>query len=255
MAGEWWESFFDADYLDLWSAFITPERTRREADGLWALLGCKPGSRVLDAPCGYGRIARVFAERGAEVLGVDASEIQLARAEADRGELTYDRLRYKKHDLRAALDEGGFDAALNVFSSVGYGGDDDDLAALRTIRDALRPGGLVVVETLHRDAVAASISRGATPSMRLPDGTLILEQPKLNSVTGRVDTRWYWWGPRGSGEKPASIRMYTITELVQLMTRAGLRFRSAHAGCSIDPFVAEGPMMGGRVALLAERAP
>ena len=253
MEHDWWTRFFDADYLRLWAGFLTPERTAREVEGIWSMLDLNPGARVLDAPCGYGRIARGLVERGASVLGVDASDVQLARAEADRGDIAPDRLRYLRHDLRRSLDEGGFDAALNVYSSIGYIDEEDDVAVLRTLCGALRPGGLLVLETTHRDLTAAMISRGAPPAMRYPDGTLLIEEPKLNAITGRVDTCWYWSGPGGSGQKAASLRMYTITELVALIARAGLRFRSAYAGFSTDPFIATGPMMGGRVSLLAER--
>jgi hypothetical protein len=47
--------------------------------------------------------------------------------------------------------------------------------------------------------------------------------------------------------------VYSATELVRLMQRAGLRFRSAHRGCSPEPFRAEGQDLGGRIGLLAER--
>jgi SAM-dependent methyltransferase len=249
----WWESFFDADYLRLWSAFVTPERTAREVDGLWALLNLKPGSRVLDAPCGFGRIARALAERGAEVLGVDASPVQIERAESERGEIPRERLRYLLHDVRNPLGETGFDAAINVFSSIGYGSDDDDLAAFQRMKNAVRPGGLVLIETLHRDALSASLARGGHPGMRLPDGTLLVEVQSFDAIAGRMNTVWHWSGPAGSGQKAASIRIYSITEIVRMLERAGLRFRSAHAGCSTDPFRAEGPAMGGRAGLLAER--
>lgn len=254
MSNAWWQTFFDADYLRLWSAFITPERSASEAEGLWALLNLKPGSRVLDVPCGFGRIARALAERGAEVLGVDISPAQIERAESQRGDIPIERLRYRLHDMREPLGEAGFDAAMNIYSSIGYGSDEDDLAAFRAMRDAVRPGGLVVIETLHRDAMVALILRGSAPGMRLPDGTLLVETPKFDAVAGRMETCWYWSGPSGSGEKPASIRAYSITEIVRMLEVAGLRFRSAHAGCSTEPFRAEGPLMGGRVAILAERA-
>jgi hypothetical protein len=39
-----------------------------------------------------------------------------------------------------------------------------------------------------------------------------------------------------------------------LLERAGLRFRPAHRGCSPERFRAEGPDLGGRLGLLAERA-
>jgi hypothetical protein len=69
-----------------------------------------------------------------------------------------------------------------------------------------------------------------------------------------METCWYWSGPAGQGKKSASLRVYTGTELVRLLERAGLCFRSAHRGCSPEPFRAEGADLGGRIGLLAERA-
>jgi SAM-dependent methyltransferase len=247
----WWESFFDADYLHVWSSFLTDGRTRLEAEGLWQLLDLREGSRVLDAPCGYGRLSRILAERGASVLGVDQSQDLLEQAEKDRGSVGANRLRYLRHDLRKPLAESGFDVAFNVFSSLGYGTEEDDHAILTTMRLAVRPGGLVFVDTMHRDVVAAKISRGDRPASRLADGTLVVEEPTFDSIAGRVETTWYWCGPRGSRTKSASFRVYSATELIHLMGRAGLRFRSAHQGCSPEPFKGEGPDMGGRLGILA----
>ncbi len=250
---EWWKDFFDADYIHIWGSFFPPERTAGEVDGLWQLLGLREGSRVLDAPCGYGRLSRPLAERGAMVLGVDQSATLLKHAESERGNLPAERLRYLHHDLRQPLAEGGFDAAMNVFSSLGYGSEEDDLAILRNLCVAVRPGGLVLVETMHRDLAVVNFLRGAKPSRRLDDGTLVIEEPVFDPIAGRVNTCWYWSGPKGSGQKPGSLRAYAATELVALIQKAGLRFRSAHRGCSPEPFKAEGPDMGGRLALLAVR--
>lgn len=248
----WWETFFDEDYARLWGALPRAQQTASEVDGLWTLLGLQAGSRVLDAPCGYGRLSRPLAERGAIVTGVDQSVPLIAQAVRERGEIGTDRLRYQRHDLRTPLAEGGFDVAMNVFSSIGYGTDEDDLAIFQTLAGAVRPGGLVLIETTHRDLVATGLSRGGRPGLRLPDGTLVLEESMLDAVSGRIETCWHWAGPSGSGEKRASVRVYCATELVRLLERAGLRFRSAHAGCSPDPFRATGPDMGGRLAILAE---
>ncbi|HUJ51717.1 MAG TPA: class I SAM-dependent methyltransferase [Bryobacteraceae bacterium] len=250
---EWWGDFFDADYIRIWSGFFPPERTTAEVDGLWQLLGLHEGSRVLDAPCGYGRLSRPLAERNAIVLGVDQSQALLKHAESERGSLPADRLRYLHHDLRQPLPEGGFDAAFNVFSSLGYRTEEDDLAILRNLRAAVRPGGLVLVETVHRDLVIVNFLRGAKPSQRMADGTLVVEEPVFDPIAGCVNFCWYWWGPSGKGEKSGSMRTYSATELIALMKQAGLCFRSAHRGCSAEPFKAEGPDMGGRLAILSER--
>jgi len=42
-----------------------------------------PGSRVLDAGCGPGRVGAVLHERGHTVVGVDADPVLIAAAEAD----------------------------------------------------------------------------------------------------------------------------------------------------------------------------
>ena len=249
MPKPWWEDFFDADYLHLWGGYMSKERTALEVEGLWQLLDLQDGSRVLDAPCGYGRISRPLAERGACVLGVDQSQVLLDQADQDREGLPDEKLRYLCHDLRQPLSESGFDAAINIFSSLGYGTEEDDLAILKTMAQSVRRGGFVLIETNHRDATVLHLSRGSKPADRLPDGTLVVEEPKFDPIRGRVDTTWFWWGPKGSGEKTASIRIYAVTELVSLLERAGLQFRSAHKGCSTEPFEANG-----RLAVLAERS-
>jgi len=250
---DWWRTFFDADYVRLWGQFGSCGPAAAEADGLWTVLQLREGSRVLDAPCGYGRLSRVLAERGANVLGVDQSRVLLDKAEDERGTLTNAQLRYRLHDLREPLDEGGFDCALNIYTSLGYGTEEEDVQILRTLRQALRPGGLLFVESNHRDLMAVFLARGVAPSERLTDGTLVVEEPHFDPISGRMETCWYWSGPAGQGSKPASLRVYSITELVSLVRRAGFRFRSAHRGCSPEPFRFQGPNLGGRFGLLAER--
>lgn len=250
-ASAWWEDFFDADYVRIWGPRFPPGDD--EAAALWRILALSAGCRVLDAPCGYGRVALPLARLGASVLGVDQSAALLDEAERRRGDLGPERLRYLHHDLRAPLAESGFDVALNLSTSLGYGSEDDDLAILRTLAAAVRFGGPVAIDTIHRDAVAAMLAHGVTAGRRLPDGTLVLEEPRLDPVTGRVETTSYWAGPAGSGQKSASIRAYAVTELLRLVERAGLRLRAALQPGSGAPFEARGPFFGGRVLLVAER--
>lgn len=248
----WWKTFFDDDYIRIWGGADQPAETAGQIQGIWELLKLGEGSRVLDAPCGYGRLSLPVARRGATVVGVDQSGELIAQAEKNRGDLPPGRLRYLRHDLREPLPESGFDAAFNVFSSIGYGSESDDLSIFRTLRLAVVPGGRVLIDTMHRDAAVASFSRGGQRAQRLPDGTLILEEATFEPISGRVNTTWYWSNPEGQGQKSASLRMYTATELIRMLASCGLRFLSAHQGCSKEQFKAEGPQMGGRIAILTE---
>jgi hypothetical protein len=90
--------------------------------------------------------------------------------------------------------------------------------------------------------------------MRLPDGTLVVEEPAFDPIAGRVNTTWYWSGPSGSGQKSASLRLYAPTELVTLIQRAGLHFRSAHKGCAPEPFCGGDYNPSARVGILAQRS-
>ena len=251
-AGPWWQRFFDAEYVRLWGqAFPSGDE---EARSLFRILALAGGAHVLDAGCGYGRVSLPLAVLGASVLGVDQSQSLLDEAERRRGDLRPERLRYLRHDLRAPLGESGFDVALSLFSSLGYGSEDDDRAILATLAAAVRPGGRVAVDTMHRDVLAARLARAAIPAHRLPDGTLMIEEPRFDPVAGRVETTWSWAGPGGSGQKSASIRVYAITELVRLLERVGLRLEAAlHPGTG-TPFSAAGPALGGRVLLVAVRS-
>ena len=78
----WFESFFHGVTLDLWRKAIPPAQTTAEAEFLIDHLNCDPGARVLDVPCGNGRLSFELAKRGLRVTGVDISEefIEEARA-------------------------------------------------------------------------------------------------------------------------------------------------------------------------------
>ena len=250
---DWWDTFFDQDYLRIWGQVFTEEVNTKQAAELWSLLDLNAGCRLLDAPCGWGRLSRRLALLGAMVLGVDQSETLLTAAEAQRGELSMERLRYLRHDLRKTLPETGFDVACNIFTSFGYGTEEEDVATFRTLRAALRPGGRVLVETNHRDMLCSLIFRGSKKSMRMPDGTLFIDDPDFDAISGVVSLNWYWSGPNGSGEKHAKWRCYTPTQIVGLLALAGLRFVGAYKGLSKIPYKADGPEAGGRLALVSVR--
>jgi SAM-dependent methyltransferase len=249
----WWQTFFDAEYLRLWSKFLTPERTAAEAAALCDLLDIRRNTRVLDAPCGSGRLSRALAERGAIVLGVDQSADLIAEAERTRGTITVEHLRYLQHDLRNPIEEYEFDVALNIFSSLGYGDEIDDLSILTTLARALHPGGTLVVETNHRDNVIAKLARGDHNEHVLPDGTRFWEELAFDAVHGRAESTWRWSGPLGEGSKHSSLRVYAVPELVRLVERAGFLIKSVNLGLTNEPYKAEPPAMGGRLVIIATR--
>src|SRR5215469_4027879 len=77
------EATFGDDYLYFYAESIDDEHSDADTSEILHLLDLPKGSRILDAPCGHGRISRRLAAAGMEVTGVDltAADIQQARAD------------------------------------------------------------------------------------------------------------------------------------------------------------------------------
>lgn len=58
------EETFGDDYLHFYKGFLDEERNMADVDRIVETLGLVPGDRILDVPCGHGRIANLLAERG-----------------------------------------------------------------------------------------------------------------------------------------------------------------------------------------------
>ena len=90
---DWFESFFGADYFEIYRDAFPPEATAAEVEGIESLLALPAGARVLDLACGHGRHAISLAARGCDVTGYDLSEAFLAEAHANARAVTTSRAR------------------------------------------------------------------------------------------------------------------------------------------------------------------
>jgi ubiquinone/menaquinone biosynthesis C-methylase UbiE len=214
-----WDDFFSDFYL---RAYAEDERQGdAEVQALAAarLAGCPEGGDLLDVPCGFGRHAVPLARAGFRVVGVDRSDALLA--EARRRASSERRLKFVRADYRELpLADASFDAAVNLFSSLGYLGDEEDVRVLAEIRRVLRPGGRLVIETMHRDLVARDDHEQVWKG--LGEGRLLLEQHAFDAASGVVQTTQTLIEGSGARESRSySVRVYAATELAAMLRRAG----------------------------------
>jgi trans-aconitate methyltransferase len=127
------------------SADWNPELYNSKHDFVWkygsdvvSLLSPRTGEQILDLGCGTGHLTAQMAESGAQVTGVDSSTDMIAAARE-----AYPNLEFQIADARNLPFREEFDA---VFSNATLHWVPEAAEALRSIRQALRPGGRFVAE-------------------------------------------------------------------------------------------------------------
>lgn len=132
-------------------------------------LSCLSGLRILDIGCGAGLMCEPLTRLGAEVIGIDPSEtnIAVAKLHAERGHLSID---YRCTTLEEIDPRERFDIvlAMEVVEHV-----TDVGAFLSRCAAAMKPSGLMVVSTLNRTWKSFALAIvGAEYVLRwLPRGT------------------------------------------------------------------------------------
>ena len=225
---ETWDAFFGDFYLRAYADEQRADEARAQALAAVRLAGCEAGADVLDVPCGYGRHAVPLARAGFRVVGVDRSEVVLEEARRRAAGGRWPKLVAADY-RRLPFADASFDAAVNLFTSLGYLGDEEDTLVLEEIARVLRPGGRLVIEILPRDRLVRQLRE--QDWRLLGEGRLLLEQRTFDPVAGIVQTTQTLIDSTGERDsRPFSIRVYSATELVAMLMRAGF----AEAKCFGD---------------------
>ena len=204
---------------------------------------------MVELGCGNGRVAVPLAARGYRVTCLEVSPVlaEAAKryaAEAGVGErlevVVGDAWRLTQHA------PGPYRAAYMIWTTlIGYRLDpraDEEL--LREARRAVEPGGrLLILRQLDRDRIVGE-------SARCPRGTvvndlggvLLVESPRFDPLTSVLENTWTYYErlPDGSLRLLATsrfrLRLYTLTELADIATRAGWRLEAVYGGLSMEPY-------------------
>jgi SAM-dependent methyltransferase len=222
-----WDRMFDEVYLRTYGqALVDPAAAACDAQGLTRLVGLEPDADLLDCPCGYGRHSIEFARLGLHVVGADRSEVLLAEAKRRGGEGDWPEWIHADY-RELPFEDATFDCVTNLFSSLGYWGDDSDRRAIGEFRRVLRPGGSLVIETMHRDMLMAIF--GPKSWEDLPGGALMIEERAFDHERGVIVVRHELVEADGTRlTAPYELRVYTATELVAFVRAAGFDEVACH---------------------------
>ncbi|MBI3949747.1 MAG: class I SAM-dependent methyltransferase [Acidobacteria bacterium] len=236
---EWWQSFFSGLWLDAQRQAKTEEQTRAEADAIEKLLQLAPGAKVLDVPCGQGRLSIELASRGYHVTGVDITRPLLDDAQRKAIERQLE-MAWEERDMRDLPWHEEFDGAFCVWGSFGYFDGDGNAAFIKAVSRALKPGARFLVDLPVAETVFPNFRDRAWG----PFGdTLILQAARYDHVHGRVDVDWTLVQEGKMAKSFSSIRIYTYGELCRLLEEAGFTNCEGYASMSQEPFKLGSPWL------------
>ena len=243
---EWFRGFFDATYLASDGPATHGKRARAEIDFATRALALRPGARVLDVPCGFGRHSGELARRGYAVVGVDLSPTMLGAAR--RAHRQNVRLRFVRGDMRRLAYRAEFDGLICLFTSFGYFSERENVATLRRFAVALKPGARLLIDhrNPHHDATLPAHSW-----RRAERGQFVLTSMAYDRKAGVHESTWLFLRPGRSRviRKAFRVRLWTLPQWRRRLRAAGLRLVRAYADYRGRPY----RRASGRLLILAER--
>ncbi len=237
---KWFEEFF----LGFWGAFqdsFTPEdRTQLEADFIERFLiapmlqlprnasladisGVPQLSRnslkIMDVPCGRGRISIELAKRGYQVIGVDFAEEAIKTANAKKQEEQVE-VEFHQFDMREIHWESEFDVVVCLFGSFGYFSDEDNEKFVKAVSKSLKPDGWFLMDSIEYGQLARMFE---PKSFAETEDFYVLEKREMDFQTSRIECEWTTIDKKNGrfSTNKSSIRIYTIAELIKLFESAG----------------------------------
>jgi SAM-dependent methyltransferase len=215
---DWAARFFSGPGLEV---VRDPDRERTaplEADWIRNILRLRTGDRLLDVPCGAGRIAAVLAASGIRVTGLDAS-LSLIREARRRCEDLRTPPVFRTADMRELSEPPRYEAAINWWGSFGYFSEEDNRAVVQGLADALRPGGRLLVDTVNREHVRRHALGRHDVSW---EDVRIIHVNAWDDRTERLEGSWEIHAHGRTTHGYTSIRLYTPAQARRLASDCGL---------------------------------
>ncbi|MBN1543817.1 methyltransferase domain-containing protein [candidate division KSB1 bacterium] len=237
----WFQAAFGHDYLRIY-----PHRDHLEAekhvDFIWKKLGLHEGSTLLDLGCGYGRHSLALSRYSLQVVGIDLSEILLAKAVREsRDSVSPSRSHYVKGDMRLLPFLSVFDAVLNFFTSFGYFDRiEEDRLVLQNVLRVLKPGGLFWFDYLNIEYALANL----VPFDRKRRGSLeILQKRRFDEKTQRLEKEIIVREASKERRYIESVRAYSRIELITALEATGFHIKEILGDYHGNPFAANSPRL------------
>jgi SAM-dependent methyltransferase len=244
------------DYMYFYQDHLTGERSDAETRAVVELLRMdqprRRSLRVLDLACGFGRIANRLALLGHRVTGVEylPGFLEIASSAAaqigilDAGILDAREygpsVHYEQGDMRQIDFDQEFDRALMMFNSFGYFTDAENFQVLGRLVKALKPGGLLGFDIANRDGVLANFQSHFVTEK---GEALMINRFSFDVQSGRLHNQRIIIRDGQRKDLPFSVRLYSVSELRDLLARAGFALEQVYAEWDARPLEYDSPAL------------
>jgi 2-polyprenyl-3-methyl-5-hydroxy-6-metoxy-1,4-benzoquinol methylase len=243
----WYSDFFTELPNAFWRAAVPAEATRAEVDFAERAGRLRPGSRVLDVPCGSGRHALELARRGHRVTGLDVSAeaIGFARAAAHAERLDLDLRVGDMADLPAGPR---VDLVIHMGNAFGYLEHTATQRFLAAVAGIVEHGGTLIIDS-------GFVAESLLPHLRLEEEPMTLAGIEAEQVNEYdvADSRWithFKFRRDSEVHRGTSVQhVYTTAEVVRMVRAGGFAAAELYA----DPAGAPYRFGADRLLLVARR--
>ena len=230
--GEWFSRFFDGLYARVLSDAAGDPRATDEARIVKKLLRLRKGQRVLDVPCGKGRLTIPLARMGLAMTGVDFTAAYLRRARRAARQEGLD-IRFVESDMREIAFDGEFDAAFNWFGSFGYFSDADNLAFCQRVLRALKPGGRFLIEGINKSWL---LNHFREHDESLHGRVRIATTNRWDAATNRMHSTWVFTDGKSLERHTIVMRIFNGSEMRAVLRQAGFTDIRLYPRPPVGPF-------------------
>ncbi len=197
-------------------------------------LGSETGARILDLGCGPGLYLHRLARLGHRGHGIDFSPASIAYARGVADDQGLD-CSFEEADLRSASLGEGFDLVLLVYGQINVFERHHARAILERAHAALVPGGKLLLEPQHPDAIIGPIGgttdwNTARSGLFSPTPHVLLHERFWDEPTRTATDRWYVIDAESAAIRryAMSTCSYTAAELTAMLEQVGFEKVQIH---------------------------
>ena len=240
----WATSFFGSYYPLLYESRLNDNITKDQISFLTDIVGFTPNSKILDLCCGHLRHSIALAKLGFHVIGLDRNNEYLLKAKKNNPKLVCD-IDLLVGDMRNIPFKNIFDVVINMFSSFGYMEEDkDNFLVLKQIFEGLKRGGRVVLDLQNREWVIANSDFNKNWDQN-ESGMIFLQERIFDLNKSRAIVKFKVIESKKSEpiEIFHSIRLYTLTEIGNMLKKSGFKIASVYGSYDGNKYVVDSPRM------------